>query len=154
MQHCLLTGVKVKDLSWSRRPIPRHEPGRSVPVTSTVTASTTKGSRALKGSNLWRLAAYTASDPQGTNKAGPNYYNILTPEQASQSLSQGGQLVFENVQTPPFDVDKLGCGNQAYLCYELSKNPSANPRSYKFSDASGSDKSVSCKVQECIEGGQ
>ncbi|PIK42696.1 5 alpha fibrillar collagen [Apostichopus japonicus] len=142
-------GVIARFLTWSSEDGDGDRlPGEKGPIKGDVTVDVVPSSRDLEGNNLWRLSTYASSDPFGTRKVSPVMHQVLTPSKASTSLEDGGPLVFENVETEPYPLDQLGCGEARYLCFELRKSNESDV-DFAFETTTGEDALIECVEQEC-----
>lgn len=145
----IFLGVIARFLTWSSEDGDGDRlPGEKGPIKGDVTVDVIPSSRDLEGNNLWRLSTYASSDPFGTRKVSPVMHQVLTPSKASTSLEDGGPLVFENVETEPYPLDQLGCGEARYLCFELRKSNESDV-DFAFETTTGEDALIECVEQEC-----
>ena len=92
-------------------------------VFTTIAQSAEDSSTVRQGLDLWIMALYGSSNPDGS---GPQYNrqtNVLSPYHASLPLREpGGTITYPNV-VAYYDMRDLRCRDVQYLCTELDKNP-------------------------------
>ncbi|KAJ8019980.1 hypothetical protein HOLleu_41785 [Holothuria leucospilota] len=142
-------GVIARSLTWSQYEDDSERiPGELAPLKGDVLVDVTPSSRDLEGNSLWKLTTYASSTPNGDSPVLPIFEQVLSPSQSGTPLLDGGPLIFENIETPPYPVDKLGCGESKYLCFELRKSEESEI-DYAFKTTTGEDVLRECMLQEC-----
>lgn len=104
----------------------------------------------LTGDNLWQMSVFASS----TKSAGsddillPYFDQILTEEQSRLPVPEDGVLRFYNLETPPFQVDRMGCGKFKFLCYRFQK-ASRSDADFAFHTDSGKKYVLNCQELVC-----
>lgn len=150
--HLSRLGVIAKNLDW-KGDIPDFVDGEVEPIQTIVSNASIDVETVtnnLTGSNLWQMSVFASS----TKSAGPDdillpYFDqILTDEQSRQAIPEDGVLRFYNLETPPFQVDRMGCGKFKFLCYRFQK-ASYSDASFAFHGESGGKYVLNCQKLIC-----
>ncbi|PIK51686.1 hypothetical protein BSL78_11406 [Apostichopus japonicus] len=141
-------GVVFTELEWSREIPEDHVPGIDSPIFIETSVDVEPYSREVTGVDLWQVSVFASRDMLGNERRDPIYSDVLTPIDAATTLPQGGPLTFPTLETPPFDVDKMGCGEFRYLCVEFQKGDNPIP-DFTYETISGEDTIVKCHPEDC-----
>ncbi|PIK51691.1 hypothetical protein BSL78_11411 [Apostichopus japonicus] len=141
-------GVVFTELEWSREIPEDHVPGTDSPLFIEASVDVEPYSREVTGVDLWQVSVFASRDMLGNERRDPIYSDVLTPIDAATTLPQGGPLTFPTLETPPFAVDKMGCGEFRYLCVEFQKGDSPIP-DFTYETISGEDTIVKCRPEDC-----
>ncbi|XP_071831947.1 uncharacterized protein [Apostichopus japonicus] len=144
-------GVVFTELAWSREIPEDHVPGTDSPLfIIEASVDVESYSREVTGVDLWQVSVFASRDMLGNERSDPIYSDVLTPIDAATTLPQGGPLTFPSLETPPFAVDKMGCGEFRFLCVEFQKGDSPIP-DFTYDTKSGDDTIVKCHPEDCAD---
>ncbi|KAJ8042159.1 Galactose-specific lectin nattectin [Holothuria leucospilota] len=103
-------------------------------------------SNTIQGSNLWRLGFFGAQNAQGTGLRANQINQLLTPVQASRTVTPGQNLTFVVNARP--NLNGIGPGKDfPYYCVEFGKNPGTNPN-FIFQVGNDVKSAVLCQSSE------
>lgn len=147
-----MQGVIAKNLDWEGE-FPNFVNGPIQPIQTIVSNASVDVeavSREVTGNTLWQMSVFASSTAEAAPEdiLPPYFEQILTDEQSGLPVPEDGILRFYNMETPPFQVDRMGCGKYRFLCYEFKKATNADTE-FTFNEESGEKTVLNCKEMEC-----
>ncbi|XP_071822533.1 uncharacterized protein [Apostichopus japonicus] len=145
-------GIIAKNLEWEGE-FPSFIDGPIEPVQSIVSNASVdveSVSRDVTGDSLWQMSVFASSTAEAAPEdiLPPYFEQILTDEQSGLPVPEDGILRFYNMETPPFQVDRMGCGKYRFLCYEFKKAENTDTE-FTFNEEAGGKTVLNCQEMSC-----